>query len=58
MKYAFVENQKVVQLVVTTDPAQGVGGVQCPDEVEPGWDANADGTFTAPAEVQPVVPVP
>lgn len=48
MKYAFIEDKKVVQLVVTPDPAAAVGGKECSDEVQLGWDANDDGTFTEP----------
>lgn len=45
MRFAFVEDQKVVQLVVTSDPEQGRGGKECSDDVQLGWVETTEGVL-------------
>ena len=51
MKYAIVENKKVVNIVIATPEfALEQGWVQCPDEVDIGWVMNDEGTVLPPQQ--------
>lgn len=54
MRYAVIENNKVVNIVLATPAfAQEQGWVECPENVNIGWDYS-DGTATPPVAVQAV----
>jgi hypothetical protein len=54
MRYAIIENNKVVNIVLATPEfAQEQGWVECPENVNIGWDYN-DGAATPPVIVQEV----
>jgi hypothetical protein len=55
MRYAIIENNKVVNIVLATaEFAQEQGWVECPENVSIGWDYN-DGIATPPAKTDLVV---